>query len=403
MNPTVNRSSESPQPSSNPSPKPLAREVRSSKCETDPSISTKLSTPADSNPVIATAPLRNHPIPPPSDPRQYRAIGLIRGCYQPTEESLTRGTLVSTDGTPIDAVLLGRAIGVVKNHLDLTVPHLWVVYPRTRKDEENLHVQIVGVWEPEVLGPRTEESPDSPAADASIDSSSSDSSSTQTESELKAEPESENPMEPESEAQTEPELEASEAQTQPESEVKGESESKLEPPAPKPPPPPPKSPEPEAELTQEPILSVKDGYFSIRGEAIFYSKEGEKLIIKVQQAPRKDEERGRYFKLTLQGVVPQERVLGHFWDVQVMLQGNTLAIEEATDIGAMPVKKRKSFSKNRNSGRKPGRRKGPPIPRDRGPNARPLSKASANRERPPLPKPTKPTKRNRDNPSQEES
>lgn len=92
-----------------------------------------------------------HPIPPPSEPRQYRAIGLVRGRYQASEEQFTQGTLYTSDGVEIDAVLLGRVMSLVKKHLDLTEEHLWVVYPRTRQEEENLHVQIVGVWEPETL------------------------------------------------------------------------------------------------------------------------------------------------------------------------------------------------------------------------------------------------------------
>jgi hypothetical protein len=48
-------------------------------------------------------------------------------------------------------VVLGRTISLLKNHLDLTQPHLWVVYPRTGKGDERLHLQIVGVWEPQTL------------------------------------------------------------------------------------------------------------------------------------------------------------------------------------------------------------------------------------------------------------
>ncbi len=92
-----------------------------------------------------------HPIPPPSEPRQYRAIGLVKGRYQASSEQFTQGTLYTPDGIEIDAVLLGRVMSLVKKHLDLNEEHLWVVYPRTRQEEENLHVQIVGVWEPETL------------------------------------------------------------------------------------------------------------------------------------------------------------------------------------------------------------------------------------------------------------
>ena len=35
-------------------------------------------------------------------------------------------------------------------------PHLWVVYPRSRK-ENMLHLQIVGVWEPSTLESKFEE------------------------------------------------------------------------------------------------------------------------------------------------------------------------------------------------------------------------------------------------------
>ena len=95
--------------------------------------------------------LRQQPIPAPSEPMQYRAIGLLRGRYKAEDEQFTRGTLTTTDGTDIQAVLLGRVMSLVRNHLDLEQDHLWVVYPRTREKEQDLHAQIVGVWEPEKL------------------------------------------------------------------------------------------------------------------------------------------------------------------------------------------------------------------------------------------------------------
>ncbi len=94
---------------------------------------------------------RHCPIPPPSEPKQYRAIGLVRGRYVATEEQFTRGEMTTSDGTAVEAVLLGRVMSLVKNHLDLNEEHLWVVYPRTREIEQDLHLQIVGVWEPEKL------------------------------------------------------------------------------------------------------------------------------------------------------------------------------------------------------------------------------------------------------------
>lgn len=92
-----------------------------------------------------------HPIPSPSEPRQYRAIGLVRGCYKASDDQFTQGILQTVEGIEIDAVLLGRVMSLVKKHVDLEQEHLWVVYPRTRQKQEDLHVQIMGIWEPETL------------------------------------------------------------------------------------------------------------------------------------------------------------------------------------------------------------------------------------------------------------
>lgn len=89
------------------------------------------------------------PIPNPSHPKQYRAIGIIKGKYQPFEPVLTKGKLISLSGQNIDAVLLGKAISVVKNHVDLSQNQGWIVYPHTAFEQNNsLHLQIVGVWQP---------------------------------------------------------------------------------------------------------------------------------------------------------------------------------------------------------------------------------------------------------------
>ena len=124
----------------------------------------KPSTPDSTKPIktessqAASSEERTQPIPPPSHPRQYRAIGLIRGKYQITGEQITQGNLITTDGAEIEAVLLGRVISLVKKHLDLEQEHLWVVYPRTKVKDDRLHVQIVGVWEPETLSQDEEQS-----------------------------------------------------------------------------------------------------------------------------------------------------------------------------------------------------------------------------------------------------
>ena len=108
---------------------------------------------------------RQQPISPPSEPKQYRAIGLLRGRYVPSEEQFTRGEMIMGDGTTLEAVLLGRIMSLVKNHLDLTQDHLWVVYPRTREMQTNLHAQIVGVWEPERLRKDEEDAEGEPIAE----------------------------------------------------------------------------------------------------------------------------------------------------------------------------------------------------------------------------------------------
>jgi hypothetical protein len=100
--------------------------------------------------------MRQHPISPVTEPMQYRAIGVVRGCYVPADpEQLTRGLIRTADGTEIEAVVLGRLLTLMRRHLDLETPHLWVVYPRSR-EENQLHLQMVGVWEPSTLAAPTE-------------------------------------------------------------------------------------------------------------------------------------------------------------------------------------------------------------------------------------------------------
>lgn len=98
---------------------------------------------------------RQQPIPPPSEPMQFRAIGLVQGKFIPSEERFNRGTLEVDDGVQLDAVLLGQVMSLVKKYVDLEQSYLWVVYPRTREKEQTLHLQIVGVWSADGFGPIT--------------------------------------------------------------------------------------------------------------------------------------------------------------------------------------------------------------------------------------------------------
>jgi hypothetical protein len=103
----------------------------------------------------------NTPIPPASEPLQYRAIGLILGKYVPSVEEFNQGTMLADDGAVIDAVILGRIMSLIKNHLDLEQSHLWVIYPRIRKEDNKLHAQIMGVWDPQLVIKPLNQQPDS--------------------------------------------------------------------------------------------------------------------------------------------------------------------------------------------------------------------------------------------------
>ncbi|NJM98726.1 MAG: hypothetical protein HC800_17630 [Phormidesmis sp. RL_2_1] len=132
-----------------------------------PAVASEPPTPAAPEPP--DTPQMIGPISPPSERMQYRAIGLIQGKYIASEEQFNRGSIAVADGTLIDAVLLGRVTSLIKKHIDLELDHLWVVYPRTLYNDENipaLHVQIVGVWEPETLNANLEKASESSADSA---------------------------------------------------------------------------------------------------------------------------------------------------------------------------------------------------------------------------------------------
>jgi hypothetical protein len=229
---------------------------------------------------------------------QYRAIGLVRGKYVPSEEQLSSGHLITAEGDRMEAILLGRVLSLVKNHLELGEEHLWVVYPRTqevkskkprRATEEapppELRFQIVGIWEPETLHPLLEED----------DSGLSGEEAPSEESKLLK------PIRP----------------TLPTS------------------------------VPDTADRSIEDGYFSVRGEVIFYASDKNRLIVKIQQLNRKNPDQRRDFKVHLFGRIDQERVLHHFWDFQVQRQAGRLVIMAAECIGPMPPQRRKKVGGNR--------------------------------------------------------
>ncbi|XGV97193.1 MAG: hypothetical protein ACAF41_31280 [Leptolyngbya sp. BL-A-14] len=221
--------------------------------------------------------IRQQPIPPPSEPKQYRAIGLVRGRYTPSDEQFTRGAMMTSDGTEVEAVLLGRVMSLVRNHLDLEQEHLWVVYPRTREMRQDLHVQIVGVWEPEKLSKATDAESDGETDDEAIAESATPSEATPAK----------------------------------------------EPPAP-----------------ASHDSGLDENYFSIRGEVVFYSAEEQQIVVKIQQAPRKTADREKAFKLRLDGVLSSPKALGYFWDLQVERRAAALVVTSGTPIGLVPPKKK---------------------------------------------------------------
>jgi hypothetical protein len=78
---------------------------------------------------------------------------VVRGLYKPSDDDqLTRGTLIDAEGGEVETVVLGRVLTLMRRHLAMEQPHLWVVYPRSR-DNDQLHLQIAGIWEPSTLSP----------------------------------------------------------------------------------------------------------------------------------------------------------------------------------------------------------------------------------------------------------
>ena len=227
--------------------------------------------------------MRHHPISPVTEPMQYRAIGVVRGTYRPSDpEQLTRGVIETEDGTAIEAVVLGRVLTLMRRHLDLAEPHLWVVYPRSR-DEDQLHLQLVGVWEPSTLSSET-----SPGA---------------------SDPEDDGAGEPVA-------LEALGSEPDPASDVT-------------------------AEPASDPIpggadaVPEGDDYFSVRGELIYTRPESGDVVVKIRQLPRPDGSRPTPFKLQLKGEIPLES-LRHFVALDLRRQGQLLQLERHEVIAPMP-------------------------------------------------------------------
>ena len=89
-----------------------------------------------------------NPIPKVSNQLQHRAIGIVNGKFIPNgSEQLNRGFLIDDKGEKIETVVLGKALSLLKKHIDLKKSYYWIVYPKN-KNTQNLHLQVAGIWDP---------------------------------------------------------------------------------------------------------------------------------------------------------------------------------------------------------------------------------------------------------------
>ena len=89
-----------------------------------------------------------NPIPKVTNKLQYRAIGIVNGKFIPQDtKQLNRGFLTDNKDERIETVVLGKALSLLKKHIDLNKSYFWVVYPKN-KNTQNLHLQVAGIWDP---------------------------------------------------------------------------------------------------------------------------------------------------------------------------------------------------------------------------------------------------------------
>ena len=89
-----------------------------------------------------------NPIPKVNNNLQYRAIGIVNGKFAPHDSKhLNRGFLTDNKGEKIETVILGKALSLLKKHIDLKKNYFWIVYPKN-KNTQNLHLQVTGIWDP---------------------------------------------------------------------------------------------------------------------------------------------------------------------------------------------------------------------------------------------------------------
>ncbi len=318
----LSRPANPPSPASKASEKASEKELRQPPSRPHlmgPPARPKPPAPEDPAPVSPAAPAPVTPpvigpISEPSERMQYRAIGLMKGQYIASEEQFNRGNIAIADGTLVDAVLLGRVTSLIKKHIDLDTEHLWVVYPRTLYDDNNvpaLHVQIVGVWEPETLNANTD------AIAASSDAA--------------AEP-SANPAG----------ASANIANDQPQY------------------------------LSTAEATKLCD-IFSIRGEIAKYAEDKSEIVVNIVQKSKSEKVKPkRPFKLLISGQL-NGRAMGYFWDLKVQRQDGQLVLIDSTQVAVVPPKKKSTNDRDPGKRRRPAT--GNPRPAASAPKPKPKSKS----------------------------
>ena len=92
-----------------------------------------------------------NPIPKVTNKFQFRAIGIIYAQFTPNDaKQLNRGFLIDGKGEKIETVVLGKTLSLLKKFIDLKKSYYWIVYPKN-KNTQNLHVQVIGIWDPYLL------------------------------------------------------------------------------------------------------------------------------------------------------------------------------------------------------------------------------------------------------------
>ena len=309
------------------------------------------------------------PIPPANNPKQYRAIGLLQGKYVPSSQ-ITQGTLLTSDGTSIDAVILGRLLGLLKSRIDLEKEHLWVVYPRTKNKVEKslnesgnpLDTTQESEHTPEESASPLEESKEAKRDDKQCPESPKQLPDLSNEllADDKPRPEPKEALQELSEEFTRDDKQRLEPPKQLQelsNELKEDDKQRLESP---------ESPPEESEFSEAadhprlhvqmagiwepetlhpdspaPVLEQKPDYFSIQGEVVYQHQEEGWVMVKIIQSSRQNTDgKPQYFKLKISGFLPGKAVK-NFWQLHVKRVGNNLVIEDGERIAYLGKKKPK--------------------------------------------------------------